>query len=207
MGAVFSLQATELPISRTEGRVRGAGGEQCLGYSPLLPSLLRFISPPNFPFQSRYTASPPTFLSLRTEESQHGGDQQGPVGRKDSTSPPLPRTLELLTGCMAGNLPGLLEHMYPTWCTRDRHNYLEKTEKEDHLHDSKASWPVCYALNHIEPGRMQGWREVTVPWMLKFLFLGAKTFWKAFWYWGAAVQGEWGAGVEIIMKNGSELDL
>jgi hypothetical protein len=43
--------------------------------------------------------------------------------------------------------------------------------------------------------------------MLKFLFLGAMTFWKAFWYCGAAVHGEWGAGVEIIMKNGSELDL
>lgn len=54
---------------------------------------------------------------------------------------------------------------------------------------------------------MQGLGEATVPWMLKFLFLGAKTFWKVFWYWGAAVQGEWGAGVEIIMKNGSELDL
>ena len=84
---------------------------------------------------------------------------------------------------------------------------LEKTEKEDQLHDSKASWPVYYTRNHIEPGLMQGWGEVTVPWMLKFLFLGAKTFWKAFWYWGAAVHGEWGAGVEIIMKNGSELDL
>lgn len=43
--------------------------------------------------------------------------------------------------------------------------------------------------------------------MLKLLFLGALTFWKLFLYCGAAVQGECGAGVEIIIKKGSKLDL
>lgn len=32
-------------------------------------------------------------------------------------------------------------------------------------------------------------------------------FWKRFLYWGAAIQGECGAGVAIIMKKGSKLDL
>jgi len=43
--------------------------------------------------------------------------------------------------------------------------------------------------------------------MLKLLFLGALTFRKSFLYCGAAVQGECGAGVEIIIKKGSKLDL
>lgn len=47
----------------------------------------------------------------------------------------------------------------------------------------------------------------TFPWMLKLLFLGALMFWKLCLYWGAAIQGEWGAGVAINMKKGSKLDL
>lgn len=38
--------------------------------------------------------------------------------------------------------------------------------------------------------------------MLKLGFLGAFSSLKLLWYWGAAVQGEWGAGVDTIMKNG-----
>lgn len=42
----------------------------------------------------------------------------------------------------------------------------------------------------------------TLPWTLKLGFLGAFSSLKLPWYWGAAVQGEWGAGVDTIMKNG-----
>lgn len=42
----------------------------------------------------------------------------------------------------------------------------------------------------------------TFPWTLKLGSLGALVVLKLFWYWGAAVHGEWGAGVDTIMKKG-----
>ncbi|KAK0154332.1 28S ribosomal protein S24, mitochondrial [Merluccius polli] len=42
----------------------------------------------------------------------------------------------------------------------------------------------------------------TVPGLLKLPSRGALTSLNSFWYWGAAVQGAWGAGGDSIMKNG-----
>ena len=50
-------------------------------------------------------------------------------------------------------------------------------------------------------------RGRTFPCTLKLGSLGALVPLKLFWYCGAAVHGEWGAGVDTIIKNGWKLDL